>query len=183
MRHEILTGLCFTNSSLSAAEQVLVQFRDRFIRAVNANAIVHELKHANIIPDGVLKTITGNPDAKQQNEFLLAHLCRTCDEEALAEVCDLLTAVQGNRRMNALGRDMKSELEKGNCCVCVHVCVRVCVCACMRVYYRSINYNVLQCSTYLVLIVCHNQEPSQFKEGPPYLLFSVFVNVRVRQCL
>ena len=113
--------------SFCTAEQVLEKFRVRFIRAVDANAIVHELKHANIIPDGVLKTITGNPHTKQQNEFLHAHLCRTCDEEALAEVCDLLTAVQGNRKMNALGRDMKSELERGNC-VCVYVCACVVWC-------------------------------------------------------
>ena len=75
-----------------------------------------------------MRTITRNPDTKQQNEFLHAHLCRTCDEEALAEVCVLLTAVQGNRKMNAVGRDMKSELEKGNC-VCVYVCMsaRACV--------------------------------------------------------
>ena len=113
--------------SFCAAEQVLENFRVRFIRVVDANAIVHELKHANIIPDGVLKTITGNPDTKQQNEFLQAHLQRTCDEEALAEVCDLLTAVQGNRKMNALGRDMKSELERGNC-VCVYECACVVWC-------------------------------------------------------
>ena len=109
--------------SFCAAEQVLVQLRDRFIRAVDANAIVHNLRCVNIISDGVLTTVTGNPNTKQQNQFLHAYLQRTCTEEALAEVCDLLTAVQGNRKMNDLGKDMKSELEKGNCCVHVHACV------------------------------------------------------------
>ena len=94
---------------------------------MDANAIVYDLRCANIISDGNVRTITGNLNTKQQNGFLHAHLQRTCDEEALAEVCDLLTAVQGNRKMNALGRGPKSELEK------VIVCVCVCVCVCVRV--------------------------------------------------
>ena len=81
--------------------------------------MVYGLKHANIIGDGDLKIITRTLDDKQQNEFLHDHLHRTCDEEALLEVCEMLINVQGNRKMNSLGRDMKYLLEKGNTsCTC-----------------------------------------------------------------
>ena len=77
--------------------------------------MVYGLKQANIIGDGDLKMITRTlVDAKQQNEFLHDHLHRTCDEEALLEVCEMLINAQGNRKMNSLGRDMKHLLEKGN---------------------------------------------------------------------
>ena len=89
-----------------AAEQVLAHFRDRFIQAVDANAIVYELRHEGIISDGDVRTITKITDIRQQNKFLHSHLQQTCDREALARVCDLLTAVQGYPRMKALGRDM-----------------------------------------------------------------------------
>ena len=41
------------------------------------------------------------------------------------EVCDMMIAVDGNRRMNALGRKMKCKLEGKNIVervVCVYVC-------------------------------------------------------------
>ena len=87
--------------------------------------MVYDLKYKNIISNGDLTTITRNPDAKQRNEFLLDRLYETCDEEALIEVCDMLIDMQGNRKMNALGRDMKCQLEKGIanygwCCMSVH---------------------------------------------------------------
>ena len=81
---------------------------------MDTNAVMYGLKHANIISDGDLTVITRTPDAKQQNEFLHDHLLQTCDEEALLEVCEMLINMQGNRKMNSLGRDMKYLLEKGN---------------------------------------------------------------------
>ena len=96
---------------------------------MDANAILYELKHRKIISDGALTEIKRNPDAKQQNEILHTHLKRSCNEEALMEVCDMMIAVDGNRRMNALGQKMKFKL-KGKkiverahvVCVCVLVC-------------------------------------------------------------
>ena len=128
--------------SFCAAQDILDNFRDSFIECVDANAVVHELRYKKIISDGDLKMIERHLDTKQQNEILHGRLWRSCDEEALMEVCDMMIAVDGNRRMNALGREMKCELEKGICCACVcvflhvcvcvplcaHVCVRVCVC-------------------------------------------------------
>ena len=102
---------------------------------MDANALVYELEHANIIAGGDLTEIKRNPDATQQNQILHRCLKRSCDEEALMEVCDMIIAVRGNRKMNSLGREMKCELEKGMR-ACVHVCACVlciggCKCACV----------------------------------------------------
>ena len=118
-----LVGLCVTGLSFCAADTVLHNFRERFLQCVDANAIVYGLENVNIISDGDLREITRNSDAKQQNEILHRCLRRSCDEEALMEVCDMMIAVRGNRKMNSLGRDMKCELEGISLCVCG--CVRV----------------------------------------------------------
>ena len=117
-------GLLFIRRlfSFCAAEDVLDFFRDSFIKWMDASTVLHELRHRNIISDGDLAKITGNPDTKQQNEILHRHLKRSCDEEALMEVCDMMIAVDGNRRMNALGQKMKCKLE-GKKIVQLVVCV------------------------------------------------------------
>ena len=98
--------------SFCAAQDVLDNFRGRFIECVEALKIVFDLEKENIIADGDLTEIRTNSDAKQQNEILHRHLRLSCDEKALMEVCDMIIAVRGNRRMNALGNDMKHQLEK-----------------------------------------------------------------------
>ena len=110
--------------SFCAADDVLDNFRDLFIAHMDANTIVYGLEHANIIADGDLKRIERNPDATQQNEILHRCLKRSCDKKALVEVCGMMIAVRGNRKMNSLGNDMKCQLEKG-ICVCMHVCMCV----------------------------------------------------------
>ncbi len=90
--------------SFCAAENVLLNFRESFIQCVDANAVVYGLEHANIISDGDLTEIKNNPDPKQQNKILHRCLTRSCDEEALMEVCDMMIAVRGNRKMNSLGQ-------------------------------------------------------------------------------
>ena len=101
--------------SFGAAQDILDNFRDSFIECVDAMTVIYELRYKKIISEGDLKMIERNPDTKQQNEILHARLERSCDEEALMEVCDMMIAVDGNRRMNALGREIKGELEKGIC--------------------------------------------------------------------
>ena len=110
--------------SFCAADDVLDNFRDLFIAHMDANTIMYGLEHANIIADGDLKRIERNPDARQQNEILHRCLKRSCDKKALMEVCGMMIAVRGNRKMNSLGNDMKCQLEKG-ICVCMHVCMCV----------------------------------------------------------
>ena len=120
-------GLLFIRRlfSFCAAEDVLDFFRESFIKSTDANTVLHELRHRKIVSDGDLTKITGNPDSKQQNEILHRCLKRSCDEEALMEVCDMMIAVDGNRRMNTLGRKMKCKLE-GKKIVKLVVCVLAC---------------------------------------------------------
>ena len=114
-------------------ELVLKEYRDRFISELDANAVVNELLYKGLIPAGVHKQLTETHCLKQQNELLHACLMRTCTNEALMRICNIITSVQGNPKMSALGEDMQRKLEAGVCvcvsvCVCVHVCVCVCVC-------------------------------------------------------
>ena len=104
--------------SFCAAQQVLDHFRDRFIKEVDATTIVHELKYRGIISDGVRKEVAGASGRTVQNQILHAHLVRTCTKEALINVSEVISAVEGNPIMRALGAEMKSML-KGECTACV----------------------------------------------------------------
>ena len=90
-----------------AAKQVLSDFRDQFIADVDANTVVWELLHKNIIPRGVQERISRTDEPKQQNEILHNCLQRTCTKEALMEVCDIIVAVRGHPKMRELGEAMK----------------------------------------------------------------------------
>ena len=112
--------------SSCTAQQVLDHLRDRFIKEVDAAVIVRELEYQGIISDGVQKEVAGASGRTVQNQILHAHLVRTCTKEALVNVSEVISAVEGNPVMRALGADMKSML-KGECgvfmCTCtLHVC-------------------------------------------------------------
>ena len=106
---------------VSAARQVLGDFRTRFINTVDADAIVYELKNKEIIDDGNLATITSTPGSTQKNQKLHYYLLRKCDEDALMKVCEVMVAVKGNPKMKRLGEEMKSALESKLCAL--HACV------------------------------------------------------------
>ena len=94
---------------------------------MDANAIIHELKHESIISSGDVNTIMKNPDETQQNEYLHARLLKTCNEDALKKVCKIIDA-KGNPNMKALGNEMMKMLGSGGkCCVCMYVCMYVCM--------------------------------------------------------
>ena len=103
---------------------------------MDAEAVVGDLLHNDIIDEGDERDITSARNPTRQNEKL--HLClrRKCTLDTLMTVCDIMTAVRGNPNMLALGEAMKRRLETGMClCVCMYVCVCVCllcvsVCVC-----------------------------------------------------
>ena len=100
---------------------------------MDANAVVLELLHSNIIDRGDERRITMTLDPAQQNQFLHLILKEKCTACAFETVCDIITAVKGNPKMKALGESMKRRLETG-CYVCVlgeTVCVETCVCVCV----------------------------------------------------
>ena len=84
---------------------------------MDANAIVYELAHQGIISDGDLKEVTRTPSGVEQNQFLHYCLQRKTTKETLLQVCDIMIGCQGNSRMKQLGKEMKSALEKGECCL------------------------------------------------------------------
>ena len=101
-----------------AAKQVLSDFRDQFIADVDANTVVWELLHKDIIPRGVQERILKTDEPKQQNEILHDWLQRTCTKEALMEVCDIIVEVRGHPRMRELGEAIKRRLHTGKCVLC-----------------------------------------------------------------
>ena len=126
------------------AVQVLDLFRDQFIEEVDANAVIWELCHRGIISEGDKNKLTQFDEPRQCNQFLHRTLVQKCTEEAFEIVCDIITAVDGNPKMKALGESMKRRLEtSGYMCVCggggrdcVHVVVSV---------YGSVVCNVHGC--------------------------------------
>ena len=98
----------------AAVEEVLDHFRDRFINDTASSAIVYELKHKDVIASGDVEMIQRNADVTQQNQYLHECLMRKCTKEALMEVCNVMSAVRGNPKMNALGKDMRQRV-KGIC--------------------------------------------------------------------
>ena len=120
------------------AEEVLVQFRDQFIRSMDADAVVYDLECEGIISNGDLTKITTTPDATIQNKILHACLKQKCDKDALTRVCDMIVTLQGNPKMAALGREMKCQLHKGKCSgvfsACVSVFVHTYKCVCTYTY-------------------------------------------------
>ena len=96
-----------------AAKQVLSDFRDQFIADVDARIVVWELLYLGIIPSGVPEMITRTKEPKQQNEILHDYLQRTCTEETLMDVCDIIVALKGHPKLRELGEAMKSRLQTG----------------------------------------------------------------------
>ena len=89
---------------------------------MDAEVVVGDLLHNNIIDEGDASDITSTRNPTRQNEKL--HLClrRKCTLDALMTVCYIMAAVRGNPKMLALGEAMKRKLETGTClCVCTHV--------------------------------------------------------------
>ena len=102
-------------SSLSlVVEEVLSEYRERFISDVDVNMVVMELLNKSIISDSVQKSIAKADGPRQRSEILHAYLKGTCTKEAFRKVCSIIASVRGNPKMSALGEDMKRRLETGN---------------------------------------------------------------------
>ena len=105
------------------------QFRERFIKEVEAEKVIMELLHKDIISRGDQRTITRAEDPTVQNQILHRYLKEKCTVDALRSVCAILVAVNGNPKMVSLGNAMRTRLEtETGKCVCVCVCVHVCMC-------------------------------------------------------
>ena len=95
----------------ATGEQVLDNFRTRFIDEMDAMSVVRTLEHEGIISHGVLQEVSTASDWRNQNAILFTHLKRTCTKTTLTTTCHKIIAVTGNPRMKALGEDILSMLE------------------------------------------------------------------------
>ena len=84
---------------------------------MDANAVVWELSHKDIISRGVQERISKADEPKQRNEILHDWLQRTSTKEALMEACDIIVAVRGHPKMQDLGKAMKRRLHTSKCVV------------------------------------------------------------------
>lgn len=100
-------------NSPPAAEEILVRFRERFTKDMDAAAIAMELVHHDIITDGDQSELIDKNDRAHQNLFLHSLLKDKCTTEALMTVCNLVIAVRGNPKMRCLGKDMIRALKAG----------------------------------------------------------------------
>ena len=104
---------------------MLDQFRDQFIKEMEAEKVTEELLHKGIISRGDQRAITRAEDPTLQNQVLHRCLKEKCTLDALRSACVTIKAVKGNPKMAALGDKMMRRLETGMC-----VCVECdCVCA------------------------------------------------------
>ena len=97
-------------ASTFAAEQVLDNFRDRFIAEMNAVAIVSDLAKADIITEGVQESIRRVNTPERQNKMLHDTLKKTSTNNSLKRTFGIIVKVKGNPRMVALGKAMQKYL-------------------------------------------------------------------------
>ena len=121
---------------------------------MDAEAVVGDLLHNNIINEGAKRDITSTRDPRLQNQEL--HLClkKRCTPDALMTVCDIMMAIGGNPNMLALGEAIKRKLVTG-VCVCVCVCVRVRVCVCFFVCACACACAVCVCACVRACVCVH----------------------------
>ena len=84
---------------------------------MEAEKVIEELLHKDIISRGDQRTITRAEDPTLQNQVLHRCLKEKCTLDALRSVCAIIKAVKGNPKMAALGDKMMRRLETG-VCVC-----------------------------------------------------------------
>ena len=91
--------------------EVLCYFRNRFIKEVDAQCIVSDLKHKGIISGAVLIAVNREAGTTRQNQILYDHLEWTSTGDSLTTVCDAMISVSGHPKMNQLGQHMKNMLQ------------------------------------------------------------------------
>ena len=92
-------------------DEVLCHFRKRFIKEVDAQHIVSDLKHKGIISDAVFTAVNREDGTTRRNEILYDHLEKSSTRDSLTTVCDAMISVSGHPKMNQLGQHMKNMLQ------------------------------------------------------------------------
>ena len=103
---------------LLPAEAILDLFREPFLKYVDAQVVVGELKHNGIVPQSCQEKVAKTDGYRQRNEILHDCLKRTCTREALIKACDIIIELaeggeESNPNMKKVGEDMKMKLGTG----------------------------------------------------------------------
>lgn len=96
--------------SFCAVEKVLKDFRKSFNECIDVDVIKYDLEEKDIISHAEIKRISEIAHPREQRQYLRDHLQRKCTAAALIDVCNIISAVEGNPRMKKLGEDMKRQL-------------------------------------------------------------------------
>ena len=81
---------------------------------MDPNAVVNELQHKGLIPQGDQVEISRAKGDRQKNQLLHQCLVRTCTRVALIDACGIIIAeAKGNDIMKTFGENMKKKLESG----------------------------------------------------------------------
>ena len=90
---------------------------------MEAKEVIVELVHKDIISSDDERAILRNDGQESHNQKLHKCLKSKCTKEALNTVCDIIMAAKGNKKMKALGEDMKRSLSEGTY-VHVYICMQ-----------------------------------------------------------
>lgn len=80
---------------------------------MDANAVVHELKHKKILSSEIHERISACFCRERRNEIMYDHLMQTSTNESFIIACDIIMKVEGNPAMAAFGELMKEKLQTG----------------------------------------------------------------------
>ena len=101
------------------AKDILDLFREQFLKDVDAQVVVGELKHNGIVPQSCQEKVAKADGCRQRNEILHDYLKRTCTRGALIKACDIIIELaekgseESNPKMKKVGEDMKMKLGAG----------------------------------------------------------------------
>ena len=111
------------------AEDILDLVRKQFLKDVDAQAVVGELRQNGIVPQSCQEKVAKADGFRQRNEILHDCLKRTCTREALIKACDIIIELaeggeENNPKMKKVGEDMKMKLGTGKTtCALFRLCV------------------------------------------------------------
>ena len=108
--YQDVDALYITSLLFCAVEKVLKDFRKSFNECIDVDVIKYDLEEKDIIAHAEIRRISEIAHPREQRQYLRDHLQRKCTAAALIDVCNIISAVEGNPRMKKLGEDMKRQL-------------------------------------------------------------------------
>ena len=117
------------------ASEFLRKHETEFFSVIDARLSLLRLKRKGVITQDVEAHINAATNEEDAQEILYDHLKRNANVDALKEYCEVAIAAKGHPNMQALGRKMKEELQRGGWVkLCVYLCMWCRCCVCISVH-------------------------------------------------